>query len=110
MSIFHRLHINVVILRVFSNPFDEYYLVPIVNGHNQPVVVAFDVEDHSARSNNAGIGISFQNIGWAFPAGSEDLMEPCIERRLDRLLMLAAFETMDEFPQRLPCNDPHGQT
>jgi hypothetical protein len=76
MSIFHRLHINAVVIRVCSNPFDEHDLAPIVDGHNQPVAIAFDVENHSIRSDNAGIGMSFQNIGWAYPARSERLMKP----------------------------------
>lgn len=99
-----------VIVRVRSNPFDEYDLVQIVYGHNQPVVIAFDVEDHSIRSDNAGIGVSFQNIGWAFPARSEDFMEPRIERRFDCLLVHAAFEAIGKLPEGLSCDDPQDQT
>src|ERR1700735_2802259 len=109
MSIFHRLHINAVVIRVCPDPLDEHDLVRIVDGHTQPVAIAFDVENHSIRSDNAGIGISFQNIGWAFPARPERLMKPRIESRFDRLLVLAAFEAVGKSPQGLSRNDPHGQ-
>lgn len=92
-----------------SNPFDEHDLMRIVDGYYQPVAIAFDVENHSIRSDNAGVGISFQNIGWAFPARSGHLMEPSIESRFDRLLVLAAFEAIGKFPEGLPGNDPHAQ-
>lgn len=72
-------------------------------------MIASDVENYSIRSDNAGIGISFQNIGWVFPARSERLMEPRVESRLDRFLVLAAFEAIGKFAQGLSCNDPHGR-
>ena len=109
MSIFNRFHINVVVIRVRANPFYEYDLMRIVNGHNQPVVISFDVKNHSVRADDAGIGIGFQNIGWAFPARSKRLMEPGIESRFNRFLVLAAFEAIGEFPEGLSRNDPHGQ-
>jgi len=94
---------------VRANPFDEYDLMQIVDGHNQPVVISFDVENNPLRSDNTGIGISFQNVSRTFPARSERFMKPRIERRFDRFLVLAAFEAIGEFLERLPRDDPHGQ-
>jgi len=63
-----------------SNPLDEYDPMRIVDRHHQPVVIALDVENHPVRSNNAGIRIRFQDIGWTFPVCSEQFMDPCVER------------------------------
>jgi hypothetical protein len=62
MSIFHRLYVNLVVLPMRSDPFDEHNLVTIVDSHHQPVIIPFDIEDHSVRSHNAGI-----RIGQALP-------------------------------------------
>ena len=98
-----------VVIRVRANPFDEHDLVWIVDSHNQPVAISFNVENHPVRPDNAGIGISFQNVSRTFPARSERFMEPRIERRFDSFLVFAAFEAIGEFPERLSRNDPHGQ-
>jgi len=87
-----------VIIRVCSNPFYEHDLMLIVNGHNQAVVIAFDVEDHPIRPDNAGIRISLQYLRWTSPACSENFMKPGIERGFDRFLVLAALEAIDVFP------------
>jgi hypothetical protein len=47
MSISHPLNINLVIIRMCSNPLDEYDPMRIVDRHRQPVVIALDVENLS---------------------------------------------------------------
>src|SRR5215472_6103437 len=61
---------------ICSEPFDEHDLMPIVDLHHQPVVVAFNVEDHSVGPHDAGVRIGSQNIGWLFPMGSEHFVQP----------------------------------
>jgi hypothetical protein len=90
-----------------SDPFNEYDLVPIVDCYHQTVIVAFDVEHDSVRSYDARVRISLYDVGWTLPAGAQHLMKPCIKRRLDGFVVLAAFETVDESPQGLSCDDPH---
>jgi len=46
---FHRFYINLVVMLVRSDPFDEYDLVTIVDGHHQSVIVSFNVEDQSVQ-------------------------------------------------------------
>jgi hypothetical protein len=70
MSIFHRLYVNLVILPMRSDPFDEHYPVTIVDGHHQPVIIPFDIEDQSVLSYNAGICIGLQNIRRTFPVSA----------------------------------------
>jgi hypothetical protein len=91
-----------------SDPFDEYDLVPIADGDHEAVIVAFDVEHDSVRSDDARVRIRPYNIGWALPAGAQHLMKPCVERRLDGFVVSAAFETVDESSQGLSRNDSHG--
>jgi hypothetical protein len=89
---------------VGSKPFDEHDLVSVINSYNQPIAIALDIEDHSVGTDDTGIRIGSQNICRLFPVGSEHFVKPCVHRCLDRLLVLAAFEPLDELLQSFPGN------
>jgi hypothetical protein len=98
IAIFHRPDIDLVIVSVRSHPFDKYDLMPIVDGDNEPVIVAFDIEDDSVLSDDACIRIVSQNVCRAFPASPEHFVKPRVESRLDGLLVFVAPETVNELP------------
>jgi hypothetical protein len=76
MTIFHRLYVNLVVIPMRSDPFDEHDLMTIVDRYHQPAIIPFDIEGHSVRSHNAGIRIGLQNIRLDFPVSANGLMKP----------------------------------
>ena len=45
-------------------------------GDDQPVIVAFDIENHAIRTDNAGIRIRFYDIRGIFPVGLLNFVKP----------------------------------
>ena len=81
--------------------------MPVANGDNEPVVVAFDVEYDSIRSDDAGVCVRLRHICRRFPLGSHRFVEPGGKGCFDRSVVLAAFEAFDELSESLAGNDPH---
>jgi hypothetical protein len=81
----------------------------IVDGDYETVIVAFDVEHDSIRSNDARTRIVFPNVGRTFPMSPKRLMKPSVEGRLDGLVVFGAFEAVDELPESFSRNHSHGR-
>src|ERR1700722_2641057 len=107
IAIFHRPDIDFVIVFVRSNPLDEHDLMPVANGDNEPVIVAFGVEYDSIRSDDAGVCVRLQQISRRVPLGSHRFVEPGIKSCFDGSVVLAAFEAFDELSESLSGDDPH---
>jgi hypothetical protein len=67
MSIAHRPYVNLVVLGVRSDPFDEYDPMLIIDADHQSVIVPFDVENHSVRTNDTAV----PEMGTRVPGGKE---------------------------------------
>jgi hypothetical protein len=69
-------HIDLVIIRMGSNPLNKNNLSAIIDGDNQSIAVPFDVEDYAVRSNDAGISIAGSDISGTAPFCPCCLMKP----------------------------------
>jgi len=83
--------------------------MPVANGDDEPVIVAFDVEYDSIRPDDAGGCVGLEHICRRFPLGPHRFVEPGVKGCFDRSVVLAAFETFDELSESLSSDDPHGR-
>jgi hypothetical protein len=75
----HLLHIDLVVILVRADPFDPHDALLEINGNDQSIVIALDVEHNSVRRNDAGSCVTALHVGRAGPARSSDFVEPGIE-------------------------------
>jgi hypothetical protein len=52
--LFHRFHINLVVILVRSDPFDKYDLVTIVDGHDPPISIQGEISESAPCSLRVG--------------------------------------------------------
>src|SRR5271168_873618 len=107
ISIFHRLHINPVIVGVRTNPFNENDLPPVVYCDYQTERIPFDIEYCAIASNDAGIRIAVNQVGRRMPFCALHFVKPSIERRFHSSVVSASAERMAKITQRLSGYDSH---
>jgi len=95
---------------VSSQPLDEDRVPPIIHGDYEPTSVAFNVEDHSIRANNVCMGITGLDISRVLPLCLPRFMEPGIERSIQRTMVFAALQAVEEPFQCASCYDAHKST
>ena len=105
----HPFHVDFVVVLVRTNPFDPNDALLEVDGDDQPIVIPLDVEHDPISRHDAGCRIAPLHLGAARPAGLPNLIEPGIQCGFQSPLVLGTPATPDEFLQRAPGDNPHGQ-
>jgi hypothetical protein len=106
----HLRHVNAIVVAVRADPLDPDDRLLEVHRHDQPVVVALDVEHNAVGRDDTRRRVEPLQVGRAGPASPLDLVEPGIQRGLQRRLVPVPGAGLDELPQRAPGNDPHADT
>jgi hypothetical protein len=60
---------------------DEDNAVVVLNGCDQPIVIAFDIEYHPVLAYDAGVSINGLYVGWTLPGGMLDIIIPGLQTR-----------------------------
>jgi hypothetical protein len=89
-------HIDLVV-SVRANPPDPHNALLEIDGYDQPIVVSLDVEYNPVCRHDAGGSIATLYIRGAGPPRLLGLIEPCIECRLQRSIVLISSPCLDEF-------------
>src|SRR5260370_1775674 len=105
----HLLHIDLVVVLVCADPLDPHDTLLEIDGHDQPVIIALDVEDDPVGRDDAGSRVAALYICRARPPRLSDFVEPSVQGRLQRAMVLISPASFDEFSQSTPGNDPHAQ-
>jgi hypothetical protein len=102
--IINGLRIDPIIFSVCAHELHQHSFETIGNVHNEPVLVAGDVEDNSAIADKVHCAPKVSlDVGRAIPIGVADIGKPSLEGTT-RLRM-----TMPEGPQRGLRNDIHAK-
>src|SRR2546423_247748 len=107
MFIFHCLHIDFIVSSMGAEPLNIDDLRPIMNRYDQPVVIAFDVEHHAVRANDACSRVGPYYVRGTRPVRTLDFMKPSIEGGLHRLLLSPSFQRFDKKAKGLSRDDSH---
>ena len=75
-------YIYLVVLAVAANQSDEHQSLAVSHKHNQPVVVAFDVEHDTLVGNERGISVSCFDIRRGLPPCTASQGIPSLKRGL----------------------------
>ena len=67
-------------MNVAADKSDEHQALAIAHKHNQPVVVAFDVEQDTLFGNERGVSVGRLDIGRRLPFGSASQGIPSLKR------------------------------
>jgi hypothetical protein len=90
----------IIFLMGAYKPYENHTIV-VLNGNDQSVIVAFDIEHHPVLSNEAGVPVSGLDVRRASPRGMPDITVPGLQR-LTGICML--FPKLSQF---LSGYDPH---
>ena len=74
----HSFNIDLVVLFVRANELDEQRASAIHHCHDEPVVVAFDVEDDTVIADKTCIAKVGLDVGWGFPVGAQCFCVPAL--------------------------------
>ena len=85
-----------------ADPLDEYDPTAVIDGRHQSIVIPFDVEDHAVGADKAGIAVMLLHVRGALPMRLQRLTKPCVQRRLERPVVLMAGSVLGELDQRIP--------
>src|ERR1039458_612109 len=108
--ILNRPHVDCIVLLVCSQPFDEDRGSPVIHGNHQAIGIPLDVEDNPVRPNDAGMGITGLHVGGILPLRLPRLLKPGIKRGLQRTMILASLQPVEEPGQRASGNNTHTRT
>src|SRR5690349_14234743 len=97
----HLLDVDGVMFRVGAHETDVDHAVGVVGLHNQPVIIALDVEHDPVVPRDARIPILRFNLSWSIPVLFFDLSVPS-QKRLLRVGM-----ALPKRPESLLGYDPH---
>src|SRR5262249_36716674 len=81
-----------------------------IDRHNQPVIVALDIEDDPVGSHDTGRCVQPLDIRCTGPSCLAHLIEPGVQGCLPRSLVFIARWGLDEFTQRPAGNEAHEET
>src|SRR3990172_8765459 len=99
--------VDAIVVAVRADPFDPDDALLEIDGYDQPISVALDVEhDPLCRDDTRG-RITPLHLGRTTPARLAHFVEPGVESGLERRLIPVPGTRGDELPQRAPSNDPH---
>lgn len=80
-------YVDAVIVAVSPDPFDPDDVLLKVRRYDQSIVIAFDVQDDAIGTDDARAPVVTLDLGSASPTGPLYLVEPRLERRLQRWLI-----------------------
>src|SRR4051794_373320 len=103
----HLLHIYLVVVPVCADPLDPYDTLLEIDGRDQAIIMALDIEDDPVGRDDAGGCVAMLHFCCARPPRLPDLVEPGVQCRLQRPLILVSATSLDEFSQSAPGNDAH---
>src|SRR5437899_6682251 len=103
----HLRHVDLVISLVGTDPFDPDDCLLEIDRHQEAIVIAPDVEDKPLRADDTRRRIAPLHIRGAPPCCLAYFVEPGIQRRLHRRLVLLPGETFHELTQGTAGDDPH---
>ena len=72
--------INLVVFLVCPDKSNIHGPVLVLDGYDDTVLVALDVEDHAIIGNETCIAIDRFDVGWRFPGGLFDIVIPGPQR------------------------------
>ena len=90
-----------------ADPFDPDDAFFIVDGNDEPVVIALDVENDTVCRDDARSPVEPFDFNWARPTRPFHFVEPYVERSSYRLLIPVALQRLHEVPEGTPGDDPH---
>jgi hypothetical protein len=90
MSMPHRSNVDFIVFCVRSQPFDKDYLVFVINGDNQAIIVPFDVEHNPVITDDARVSITSDDFRRGTPFGPVGFVKPRVQGRFNRLMVFAA--------------------
>jgi hypothetical protein len=97
----HACHVNAFVRCVASDEPDVADLVRVVNGDDQSVSVALDIEDDAVFADNARICVHPFDVCWRSPARAADVVEPGAQ------WLLGLGVAFQERAERAPSDNPH---
>src|ERR1700683_1060087 len=103
----HLVYVDSVVVLVCTDPLDPNDTLLEVYRHDQPVVVAFNIEHDPICGDDAGGRIATLHVRRAGPSRFFDLVEPNIQRGLERWIILIPPARVNELSQGTSGNDPH---
>lgn len=80
----------------------------IIDRDDEAIIIALDIERHALGVDDARRSLEALHIGGARPTRLARFVEPGVESRLQRGLVLVSRASFDEFAQCAPGDDPHG--
>ena len=93
-----------------TDPFDPDNSFLKIDRHNEPVIVALDIEDDPVGSYDTGRRVQTLHIRCPGPSCLAHLVEPSVKRRLQRALVFVARSGLDEFTKCPAGNNAHKET
>lgn len=90
-------------------PLYEHNMPLIINSNDQTIIVSLDIENDSIFPDNTGIAIAIFYVSRRIPDQGLRLLEPSIQGRLYRFVILTAAQGLTELRQGPARNDSHEQ-
>jgi hypothetical protein len=90
------LHIYLVVVPVCADPLDPYDALLEVDGRDQAIIIALDVEDDAVGRDDAGSCVATLRFYRARPARLSDFVEPGVKGRLQCPVILVSAAPLDE--------------
>lgn len=90
-----------------SKPSDQQNPEVVVDGHDEPVVVALDIKDHSLSIDDAGGTVLLLKFCRCSPVDFLDFCEPRVEPLLHSLLLIPGHSVANEIVQSSSGDDSH---
>src|SRR6476620_592988 len=90
-----------------ADPFDPNDSLLDIDRHHKTIVITFYIEDDPLRADDTRRGIATLDFRGALPRSLAHFVEPCLQRRSYRRLVLPAGKALDELSQCPASNNPH---
>src|SRR6476646_9733982 len=90
-----------------ADPFDPNDALLEIDRHHKTIVITFYIEDDPLRADDTRRGIATLDFRGALPRSLAHFVEPCLQRRSYRRLVLPAGKALDELSQCPASNNPH---
>jgi hypothetical protein len=93
-----------------AQPFDEDNSAFVINGYDEPIRIALDIEDDPVCAHNTGMGITCFDFGGIPPFCVQDFLIPGIQRGFYNVLVSVPMELFDKSQQCASGNNAHKYT